>query len=251
MAAVMKVLRPNPTLDKLSRFLNSVRGTDKVLMLVQYASKILIWHLRRNPEKASTLVQRILNLVGPISDFRILLRYYGLIPLTQWALYSEANPAPTAKLQLLTRLQNLCNFCYYPLEHAYWLGLHQVVKMKPETRDRIGIWSCRFWAAYVVLYFGQLWEERKLLRKRERELRERKVKVGGDVKEVDVGGLVADVQKLNEEKNMLAINALINAAYFPLTIHWSLESSSFPDVGVGICGTIAAVAQFYTAWKSA
>ncbi|TPX62027.1 hypothetical protein SpCBS45565_g07108 [Spizellomyces sp. 'palustris'] len=244
----MQVLKPNPTLDKLCRFLNSVRGTDKVLMLVQYVSKIIMWNLKRK-DPSSTLATRILNLAGPVSDFRILLRYYGLIPLLQWTAYSEQNPAPTRKLQLLGRLQNLSNFCYYPLEHAYWLGLHNVIPMKPETRDKIGIWSCRFWAAYVVLYFAQLWEEHKGLAVRERALAKKKLKVGGD-KDVDAKELAVERQALKDERKSLLVNTIINAAYFPLTVHWSLETSSFPDVGVGICGTIAAIAQFYTAWKS-
>ena len=56
-------------------------------------------------------------------------------------------------------------------------------------------------------------------------------------------------KELNSEMNILTMNAIVNAAYFPLTIHWSLEKSSFPDLGVGICGTIAALTQFYMAWK--
>ena len=46
------------------------------------------------------------------------------------------------------------------------------------------------------------------------------------------------------------MNTIINAAYFPLTVHWSLETSSFPDVGVGIFGTIAALVQLKMAWKA-
>jgi hypothetical protein len=117
--------------------------------LIQYATKIINWHLR-NGDPSSPLAQRLANLAGPVSDFRILLRYYGLIPLVQWIRYSEKNPAPTKKLQWLTRAQNFVNVCYYPLEHAYWLGLHQVIPMTPATRDKIGMWSCRFWAGYVV-----------------------------------------------------------------------------------------------------
>ncbi|RKO87905.1 peroxisomal biogenesis factor 11 [Blyttiomyces helicus] len=236
------LILPNQTLDKLCRFLNSVRGTDKVLMLIQYSSKILIWHLKKG-DASSTLATRISNLSGPVSDFRILLRYYGLLPLVQWIIASEASPAPTPRLQLLGRLQNLVNLAYYPLEHAYWLGLHQVVPMTDKTRDRIGIWSCRFWAAYVVLYFAQLWEEHRGLVVRERAVAK---KLDGDA-----GAVKAEKRALCEERKALYINTVINAAYFPLTVHWSLESSSFPDLGVGMCGTVAALAQFYTAWKSA
>ncbi|KAJ3056277.1 hypothetical protein HK097_007489 [Rhizophlyctis rosea] len=234
-------LKPNPTLDKLCRFLGSVRGTDKVLMTVQYTSKIIIWSLRKRYLTSSTALQ-IQNLATPVSDFRILLRYYGLIPLLQWALISEQNPPPTPRLQLLTRLQNLVNAAYYPLEHAYWLGLHNVIPMSDKTRDKLGVWSCRFWAAYVVLYFAQLWEEHLLLGKREKALGKRVA---------DEGLLEPEKRALLEEKKALVLNTVVNAAYFPLTIHWSLENSTFPDIGVGICGTIAALTQLYGAWQSA
>ncbi|KAJ3325024.1 hypothetical protein HDV06_005613 [Boothiomyces sp. JEL0866] len=227
-------------LDKLCRFLDSVRGTDKTLMFVQYFSKLIIWHLKRK-DASSPLAVRVANFSGPVSDFRLLLRYYGLLPLIQWIKYSEKNPNPNPRLQLLGRFQNLMNVLYYPLEHAYWLGLHQVIPMSDATRDKIGMWSCRFWAAYVVLYFAQLWEERTV--------RDRKIKaLKSGKKEEEV--VKSELKKLKQEEHDWAISALINTAYFPLTIHWSLEASSFPDVGVGFFGTIAAVLQFYSAWKA-
>ncbi|KAI8587605.1 peroxisomal biogenesis factor 11 [Geranomyces variabilis] len=255
----MQVLKPNPTLDKACRFLGSVRGTDKVLMLIQYVSKILVWHLQRtglgaaNSGARAALITRILNFAGPVSDTRILLRYSGLIPLLQWTLQSEAAPSTSARSQFLVRAQNLCNFIYYPLEHTYWLALHNVIPVSPKNRDRIGIWSCRFWAAYVVLYFAQLYDDHLNLKQREKALLNRKIKVGGDdgSEAPHVSDVLAQVQALKDERKALTINSIINAAYFPLTVHWSLERSSFPDVGVGICGTIAAIAQFYTAWKAA
>lgn len=208
-------------------------------MLVQYASKIIIWHLKRgNPD--SKLAIRVSNFSGPVSDFRILLRYYGLIPLLQWIIASEKHPSTSPRIQLLTRLQNLVNLAYYPLEHVYWLGLHQVIPLSPATRDRIGMWSCRFWAAYVVLYFAQLWEENKLLDTKEKLLSK---KVEDDVQ------AAKELELIRQDRKSLYINTVINSAYFPLTIHWSLESSSLPDVGVGIFGTIAALAQIYTTWR--
>lgn len=59
------------------------------------------------------------------------------------------------------------------------------------------------------------------------------------------------LNKLNQEKRAWQMATIINASYFPLTVHWSLEKSSFPDVGVGIFGTIAALAQINLAWKAA
>jgi hypothetical protein len=220
------------SLEKLCRFLNSVRGTDKVFMFIQYSFKIITaFLLRKNPE--SSLATRLLNFSNPISDTRILLRYYGLIPLYQWIRYSEKFPAPTQKLQWIIRLENLVNVLYYPLEHLYWLGLHSVVPISPQLRDKIGMWSCRFWASYVILYFYQLFEEYKMLQQK---------KLGKVSSQ--------DLQVIKSEQKVLFLNTVVNSAYFPLTVHWSLENSSLSDLGVGVFGTVAAIGQIILAWKA-
>lgn len=220
-------------LEKLCRFLNSIRGTDKVFMLIQYSFKIISSYLRKlDPE--SSLATRLLNFSNPVADTRILLRYYGLIPLYQWIKYSEKYPAPTAKLQWIIRAQNFVNVLYYPLEHLYWLGAHSVIPMQPSTRDKIGMWSCRFWASYVILYFYQLFEEYKMLNQKKLQKPSKQ-----------------DLEIINQEKQVLMINTMVNSAYFPLTVHWSLEKSSLSDLGVGVFGTIAAIGQIILAWKSA
>eukprot|EP00842_Homolaphlyctis_polyrhiza_P005152 jgi/Hompol1/5638/HPOL_004608-RA len=251
-------------LDKLVRLLNSVRGTDKVLMLVQYASKILIWRLRAHDAK-SALAGRITNLAGPVSDFRILLRYCGLINLAQYVIKSELSPPQSPILRTVIRLQNVANAAYYPLEHVYWLALHKVIEISDELRDKIGMWSCRCWAAYVVLYFYQLYEEKSVLDHRRAALK-RALAANSAAKtsqavstadpssqkaQWDAEAIKAERIAIREESNALLLNTIVNTAYFPLTVHWSLESSSFPDIGVGIFGTIAAVTQLYAAWKDA
>ncbi len=96
----------------------------------------------------------------------------------------------------------------------------------------------------MVLYFAQLAEEYRLLRRKERRLQHEGPSPG-------TGKGSGQLQALAKEKHALLLNTLVNAAYFPLTIHWSLASSSFPDVGVGLCGTVAALVQFYTTWQAA
>jgi hypothetical protein len=97
----------------------------------------------------------------------------------------------------------------------------------------------------VVLYFFQLHQESKLLSKRSAGLVERAKK--GEDKEV----LKVESEAISSELNSLIVNTIINAAYFPLTIHWSLENSKLPDVAVGVFGTIAAIFQVSAAWASA
>ncbi|KAJ3065444.1 hypothetical protein HDU98_011200 [Podochytrium sp. JEL0797] len=210
------------TLDKLCRFLSSVRGTDKVLMLYQYVAKILILKLQQK-DKSSLLAARLANLAAPVSDTRVLLRYSGLFSLVQWILFSERNPPPTPFLRVIYRLQNLANLCYYPLEHVYYLAAHK-----------------------VMLYFLQLHQEHRLLTLRQLHLTQRQ-RSAAEPKQV----LLAEQASIDSERQGLAVNAVINAAYFPMTLHWSVEESVFPEMGVAVCGSVAAVAQVYSAWKSA
>lgn len=228
--AVAKLLGPsNPKLDHLVRFLNSVRGTDKVLMVsniknsqkkkdidnypqfIQYWSKVIIWYLqRRSPVKgassAISLAQRIQNLASPVSDFRILLRYYGLLPMVQYMNYIEYNP-PSSKIALtIERLQNWSNIIYYPLEHIYWLGAHQVIPISEEKTNKIGMWSCRFWAAYVILEYGRLAEQYRNLRNRETSLLKR-IKAGDIETHEDPE---AEMAAIKAERSSMIVNTCIN-----------------------------------------
>ncbi|CAO3584523.1 unnamed protein product [Absidia cylindrospora] len=143
------------------------------------------------------------------------------------------------------RLQNWANVIYYPLEHIYWLGAHQVIPLSQAKTDRIGIWSCPFWATYVVLEFVRLLEQYRLLRKRETALVKR-IKAGDVHSDEDPEMEMALIKK---ERTAMLVNTCINSGYFPLTVHWSLEQSSFPDVLVGVCGGFAAIFQVYAAWR--
>jgi len=149
----------------LIRFLCSVGGTDKVLMTIQYTSRIVYWNLVKNGKISAA--QRLKNLEEPIDDFRVLLRYYGLVPLIQWIVHVETNPPPSKLLLNINRMQNLVNVFYYPLEHAYWLGKHEVIPISKERTKKLREWSCRLWALYIILQFWNIWEEYKLLRQRE------------------------------------------------------------------------------------
>ncbi|KAI8979806.1 peroxisomal biogenesis factor 11 [Mycotypha africana] len=211
--AIAKLLGPsNPKLDHLIRFLNSVRGTDKVLMFIQYWSKVLVWILSKRksslkPAVATlSLVQRIRNLANPVSDFRILLRYYGLLPMIQYMNYLEYNPPSTSIALTIERLQNWANVIYYPLEHIYWLGAHQVIPLSEQKTNKIGMWSCRFWAAYVILEYGRLLEQYKHLKKRETNLLKR-IKAG-DIETYE--DPEAEMAAIKAERSSMVVNTCIN-----------------------------------------
>jgi hypothetical protein len=72
------------------------------------------------------------------------------------------------------------------------------------------MWSCRFWALYVILYYVQLYQEYHAL-----VYREKKIKAKKDGSEKDVKSQLA---RLQDEKNTFYANLIMNTAYFPMTI---------------------------------
>ncbi|KAJ1902143.1 hypothetical protein LPJ66_000232 [Kickxella alabastrina] len=231
---------PAPTLDRIIQFLSSGSGQDKFWMLIQYFTKIVVWvYAKRGHRSASERVRRFSNLV---SDYRIMTRLTGLVSMAQYVRYVEQFPAQTRALQRLDRIMNLSLVCYYPLEHIYWLGAHQIMPFSDKLVDLSGYWSCRLWAVWVALQFVHLGEEYRLIRGR----RQKTYTQG----KIDAAKMQDELDAVDSDTRSLKIQLLINACYFPLTLHWSIRGSRFPDVAVGVCGTIAAAAQAYTTWKS-
>lgn len=121
----------------------------------------------------------------------------GLLPIFQWLIALERNPSPTRRIRTIERLQGWSMLAYYPLEHFYYLLSHSVIPDKialpsltafvpfirtrpsekhiPLDLGKLGLWSTRFWAAYVVLQLAHLREDSRLLSLRERTLSKSKV----------------------------------------------------------------------------
>ncbi|KAJ2725242.1 hypothetical protein GGI07_001375 [Coemansia sp. Benny D115] len=239
--ALRRMLKgPAPTLDHIIRFLSSGSGHDKFWMITQYFTKIVVWLLAKKGEKsASARVRTLSNLVA---DYRIMIRLTGLVPMAQYVRYGEMFPAQTRLLQWLDRIMNLTLVCYYPLEHIYWLGAHQIMPFSEKLVDFSGYWSCRFWAAWVALQFVHLGEEYRLIKDKKKSIYTRG--------KIDAAKMQEELDAVDAQTKSWKIQMLINACYFPLTLHWSIRGSTFPDVAVGVCGTIAAVAQAYNVWNA-
>lgn len=103
--------------------------------------------------------------------------------------------------------------------------------MNKRTETDLWLWSCRFWAAHVCLEFVRLYRERQL-----RLLQQEKEKCEEKTTGVTEGGM----------GNKWWAELVMNLAYAPLTVHWSLEKGlGFRDVEIGYLGVIAAVASIY------
>ncbi|ORX82080.1 hypothetical protein K493DRAFT_326973 [Basidiobolus meristosporus CBS 931.73] len=229
-SAVLELVRasiagPNPNLDRLVKLFSTFRGNDKVLMLIQYTCKILVAYF--NYRKKPGLATRFANLGGPTADFRILLRYSGLVPMLQAILAVERSPPASRTLLWVERLQNLSMVIYYPLEHIYWLGAHNVIPLSTEKTNKISLWSCRFWAAYVVLQFIHSYEEYRLWNVKRIGLLKKSGEDSVDPNEMEA--LMAEKRSIKD------------VAY---------QKSPIPEWFIGVCGVVAGLYQLQFAWES-
>lgn len=128
--------------------------------------------------------------------------------MIQYMAYLEHHQPASALLLHLERLQNLCNIIYYPLEHAYWLGAHNVIPLSERTTNKIAVWSCRFWAAYVALQFVHLAEEWRLVNLKEQDIAKRVM--AGDIDDKDQRRTA--VLAVATARKDIILNTIINAA---------------------------------------
>lgn len=164
------------------------------------------------------------KLGGIVSDARVLWRIWGkthpkpfqstyhlhtlpgLLPIFQWMISLEKTSPPTRRLLNIERIQGWSMLAYYPLEHLYYLGSHQIIPISSKKLEKLSLWSCRFWAVYVVLQFFHLSEDQRLLKLRERALRS-----------VDAP---EERKEIKRSKIAIANEFWTNVGYLPLTIHW-------------------------------
>ncbi|KAF8591204.1 hypothetical protein K439DRAFT_1327939 [Ramaria rubella] len=245
------------TLDHAVRYLSTWSGSDKLFMVVQYLAKLLIpilelrariQHragLRAKPTSAGAEKWAILE--GVLSESRTVWRLWGLLPIIQWLIGLERAPPPTKYLHNIERLQGLSMLIYYPLEHYYFFASKNILspRLSPSqsTNAKLAIWSCRAWAAYVVLQFLHLREDWKLLKLRERALKKNYSQTSG----------VSDAERFEiaQRRRTIWNELLVNVGYLPLTLHWSLEKGIFTNQAwVGVFGTIAALNSFRGGWTA-
>jgi Peroxisomal biogenesis factor 11 (PEX11) len=245
-SAPSTLLLPSPLLDKLSKWLWSLTGTDQLIMLVQYTLDIITYHADNQTPIGLLL---FLNFGGPakkvasapsptsvrlhkfsqlLADARILLRLHGIIPTYQWFLATHASPPSDPTLALVAKLQTYANLLYFPLENAAYLASHAIIPMSKHSETQCWVWSCRFWAAHVAVEFVRLYRERQ----------------------IHLKGKEKEKQEDAEWQKRWYASLIMNLAYAPQTLHWSLEDGLLEDINVAYLGVIAALSSIYQGWLS-
>lgn len=175
-----------------------------------------------------------------ISDFRIFVRMWGLLDLYLWGRDTYVNPPRDRVVKTITWVQVLVNVLFQYLENGAYLASKGILNTDGWSGDAGAkrqtwwwVWSSRFWAAHVGLEFvrlGYLWHQDS-----------KQAQAEGEEKE----------DKLARRKKYEAWwrQAISNAAYAPLTIHWSLEEGCVSDGWVGFCGMVAGGVGLRERWR--
>ncbi|KIJ66956.1 hypothetical protein HYDPIDRAFT_26371 [Hydnomerulius pinastri MD-312] len=257
-------------LDHLIRYLSTWSGTElrilfsKLFTLVQYTLKLVVpvliaraklqHRVGIRKDATSSVATSFASFASTIGDFKMLGRFWGLLPIFQWMIAMERTPPPTRALLNIERLQGWSMLAYYPLEHLYYLRAHDLIpatipsvmaiiqrssKRVSLNANKLAMWSCRAWAVYVILQFAHLMEDRKLLLMREKNLKKGK------------GVASEEKEDLRNRWDAFWNEVVANSANLPLAIHWSLEQGIFTsDIWPTIFGFINGVAAFRSGWKA-
>jgi len=259
--AIAKLLTAGTVnLNRMVKYLSTWNGTDNVLELLQNSIKILIplLHLRARLQQrvgfakkdVSGVANRLSKLTPLISDSRMLFRFWGSLQILRWLMSLSRYPPATTKLATIERFQCYAMLAYYPLEHLFYLRVHDIIppyiwvpwSWKPQLLHpgKLIKWSCRFLAVYLLLQFAHLHEDRNLLLKKERAL-------------VKASGKEAETERVELKKKWTALKiaTISTACKFPTSLHWALDSGFFPNDFVGsLVALTASVITFQTGWAS-
>ncbi|RFU27257.1 hypothetical protein B7463_g9072, partial [Scytalidium lignicola] len=260
-------------IEKLSRILETSSGTDTVLLTVCYTSLLsstllkslsirqLQRAVRQIIEKAISLPpnttvvidtssippsrlliasERLKAFSEVISDFRIFVRLWGLIGVWKWGKGVWNNPPKDGLVRSIAYAQVLSILIYQYLENGAYLATKGVLKWSKEKENNVWIWSSRFWMAFVGLDLIRLIREYTLKRKR------------SVAEETSTDGEKKKISTEQEETEWVATwrrELIVNLAWAPLTLHWSLETGLVSDFWVGLFGSVAGVVGLKRLWE--
>lgn len=223
-------------------------GSDRLFMIVQYALTLILPSLQpSSPTDARLSVPKaghpsiklymsLKRLRDLCSDYRIFARLVGYPAIHSWGISTYNTPSPTEKGAIprwIEDTQVLVNLAYQPLENLAYLSSHDILPFSKSTENKLWLWSCRCWAAHVGVELYRL----HLVRRQY-------------LRSTEVG------EKTKKEQEILSFTwvreVIINLAYAPLTIHWSLEKGlpGLTERGVGFCGVVAAIGQLSKVWET-
>ncbi|KAI9759487.1 MAG: hypothetical protein M4579_002327 [Chaenotheca gracillima] len=250
--------KTDATISHINRLLSTPSGTDTVLCSLNYTLLALLQTVESLPHllqrlptiSLSTKTKHISSGAAPslralaslISDIRIFLRLWGLLSIYAWGRSVFITDPPRDKvLRYIANAQVAVNTGFQVLENTAYLAQHGVWRGWSErAQGKMWVWSCRFWAMHTALDLLKLWRVREMGLELERKGKGREKKGEGEM-------IVATEDE--KEKAAWWTSVVVNLAYAPMTVHYSLENGYLGESWVSALGSVAGIVGLRQAWK--
>ncbi|KAI1868304.1 hypothetical protein JX265_007127 [Neoarthrinium moseri] len=202
------------------------------------------------------LSKRLKTFSGLLSETRTFLRLWGLLGMYFWgkglvlrlraarAAAQSSDPEKRATAPRLDTLETtlavsqlVACVVFQALENGAFLAQKSVLAWQPASIGAAYRWSARFWGAFVGLKLGELFLESR--RRAAVPARQR------------MGDKTVAVFEREEQEWAAEWRKMVgrNMAWFPLTIHWSLEQGLFSELAVGAIASVPGVIQIRDLWR--
>lgn len=250
-----------PPIHHVQRLLSHTSTLDTTLLTLTYTLSLLKSLLPRLPA-TSSLKSALPPLLAILSEYRILLRLPGLLSIYTGAVATYLSPPKDRLLQSLAWAQLISIALFQALENAAFLADKGVLKWKPGRSGKASMWSCRAWMVYVGLELGKLGYEyqartvKSPAEGKEKGIGERQIAEGIlSTEMIDSDKNLTELERkaaAMEEKEWLAgwkTRLAVNAAYAPMTVHYSFANGFLSDHSSAALGCIVAWLTFGDAWR--
>ena len=200
------------------------------------------------------------------------LRLWGLLGIYGWGVSTYLSPPPDRILTAITWGQVVACALLQGLENGAYLAGKGVLGWSKERIARAWMWSSRAWCAYVALELARLGYEVMELRGQDIDRQTRKSRAleksqsaeNGELVEkgeldekgevVEKGDLELRMDKVEDEglkakREKWYTELGVNAAYAPMTIHYSLENGILGDGAIAALGVVVGALSIGQAWK--
>lgn len=256
----------------LSRVLATSSGTDSMLQTLQYTlvvlhtqlSRLRAWRLRKLllavARKTSAVLlpgETAVAMLDPpatslddviggskalaslISDFRVFTRLWGLQDVYKWARSTWLSPPEDRLVRTIVWTQVVAGFGFQWYENLAYLadkGVLRGERFNKINQARWWEWSSRFWMAHVVLETVRLLRVRQLTSATTDTMNNK-------------SGIENKAQRAEATAKWKRA-MLVNAAWAPMTVHYSWEQGCLTEPWLGILGIVASGVGFRQLWNS-
>ncbi|OLL26189.1 hypothetical protein NEOLI_003578 [Neolecta irregularis DAH-3] len=233
-------IQQNGDVDRLHAILSNTSSLDKILILIQYGSKLMNATVFK-PQTLSTstavlthdtslFLQKFIisvkesaihvkldNLSAKMGDIRVFLRLWGLLGMYKHGVRLSQDPPRDPIVRMISKVQWVIDTIYCPLEATAYLSSHKILGAKPLTQAKLHLLCCRIFVVHIIFEAVKMFRIRQLS--------------NGVVDKAWWDGLIS------------------NVAYLPMALHWSnVGGIGLSESMVAVLGTIVGCIEVNKLW---